>query len=806
MKTNLTLFHFFLFCLIPSFGLSATFTVTNTLDTGAGSLRDAITQANASGGADIINFAVAGTITLGSDLPAISEGLFIDGSSAPGWALAAPVIVLDGNNVVNNIIHIQNAAPASHIRGLVLSNANTRGIYLQADNCTVSACFIGTDISGTLAASTNTGIYIQGDNNMIGVNALGNTNLISGNNIGITIFFGTTNNSVVGNLIGTDISGNNAVANTSFGVQVYGDNALIGGNNAAGRNIISGNGNGVQILGDNATVRNNYVGLNTAGNAALGNTGLGILIQGEDAVVGGFGANEGNVVSGNGGEGIGVSSFGYSGAEILGNYIGVDPTGTIAFGNARNGIALNGGATDVIIGGLAAQSRNIISNNGFSGITCNTGRNNFIYGNYIGTDVTATQPMGNQFLGIAFNSAGPNYIGNATAAGANVICDNVLGGISLNGPDSDSSQIKFNYIGTNPAGLLNLGNDGAGVYANGGAEDNEIGGPLAGEGNIIAFNDRGVLINFAGSTRNLIQRNSIYDNVQEGIFLSAGNNNQAAPVLTGFANGPGTTTLFGTFNSAPNTNYRLEFFSSSTNDQGKTFLGFTNITTDGAGAYALAEVLPVTVTGAEPIVSVTATDPNDNTSEFGTSIVLDASFLRVQAEVWGLSGAKLSWEIPTDQEARYFEIEHKQKDKPFATRGQQSTFSLAQGSKQYQYSIPTLAPGLHFFRIKRFDPNGSFSYSSIVQLEVQTTQNIGLKTPNPLSGVTELELSVRQGQYLELNLYSLEGKKLSQIFAAELESDSRQKLSFDASRYPAGLYLLELKSSQGVKAQKVIIE
>ena len=67
----------------------ATFTVTNTNDSGAGSLRQAILDANAAGGADVIVFSLSAnsTITLASDLPKITQDLTIDGSGASGLSV-----------------------------------------------------------------------------------------------------------------------------------------------------------------------------------------------------------------------------------------------------------------------------------------------------------------------------------------------------------------------------------------------------------------------------------------------------------------------------------------------------------------------------------------------------------------------------------------------------------------------------------------------------------------------------------------------------------------------------------------------
>ena len=124
----------------------------------------------------------------------------------------------------------------------------------------------------------------------------------------------------------------------------------------------------------------------------------------------------------------------------------------------------------------------------------------------------------------------------------------------------------------------------------------------------------------------------------------------------------------------------------------------------------------------------------------------------------------------------------------------------------YEYTLPSLPPGKHYFRIKRKGPNGASSYSAIVQLEIKAQENLVLNIPQVLNGMAEIGLSVRQGQYIEIRLYNLEGKMLDQIFQGELEDESRIRIQFNADRYPSGLYLIKAQSSQESLSQKVLIK
>jgi hypothetical protein len=128
---------------------AATFTVTSTADAGPGTLRQAITDANAAGGADTIEFNIVGagvhTIVPASALPQITGPVTIDGYTQPGATAntngpelgtnAQLMIEIDGTNTgalnTNAILHFMPTADGSAVRGLVLNRAASSGILVE---------------------------------------------------------------------------------------------------------------------------------------------------------------------------------------------------------------------------------------------------------------------------------------------------------------------------------------------------------------------------------------------------------------------------------------------------------------------------------------------------------------------------------------------------------------------------------------------------------------------------------------------------------------------------------------------------
>jgi titin len=236
------------------------------------------------------------------------------------------------------------------------------------------------------------------------------------------------------------------------------------------------------------------------------------------------------------------------------------------------------------IGGTAAEARNVISGNGQNaGIQVSTSSVSgpVIQGNYIGTDVTGTVALGNFFgIWLNFSQFGNAMIGGTTSAAANLISGNQSDGVLI-GSNTRNTQILGNRIGTDITGTNALGNGGNGVKIINAAPNNRIGGLFTGEANTIAFNvGNGVFLEGPTATGNAIRANKIFANGGLGIDIfgegvtpnDAGdgdqgpNNAQNFPVLTSVTPNSSPNTVNGTLNSAPNTQFRIDFYSNTSCD------------------------------------------------------------------------------------------------------------------------------------------------------------------------------------------------------------------------------------------------
>ena len=315
-----------------------------------------------------------------------------------------PIVELNGAGAGAVANGITITAGGTTVRGFVVNRFTRSGILLStAGNNTVAGNYIGASASGTgSAANGGYGVEITGSaGNVIGGSATADRNVIAWNTLhGIYIDGTGGNNTIAGNYIGVNAAGAAAAPNR-YGIWINSTSGnTIGGSAASQRNVISGNtwsSIRIETGGSNNTIRGNHIGTNASGNASLPNN-LGINLMGSSGnTIGGTGAGEGNVISGNMNFGIQVA---YEAASnvIQGNTIGLDPGRTVAIPNTAHGIAFTGGATPPYptgntVGGIGAGAGNVISGNGGSGVevmkgTGNAILTNSIYGNgWIGIDL-----------------------------------------------------------------------------------------------------------------------------------------------------------------------------------------------------------------------------------------------------------------------------------------------------------------------------------------------------------------------------------------------------------------------------------
>ncbi|MFM1920892.1 MAG: hypothetical protein RLZZ303_2526 [Candidatus Hydrogenedentota bacterium] len=399
-----------------------------------GSVSGLIARGNTLGG--VILEGGAGKNTIGGTAPGarnvisgnLGEGILITGSTT------------NQNLIIGNYIGLQIGGNAALPNGTASPAGNGDGIRLTsgADSNTIGGPAAGE--RNYIAGNTDDGIEIRGDDinnveiagNYIGVNVAGTAAVPNGGD-GVRLDQGARS-CVIGGF--TLSHGNLISGNTGAGVRLRtaANNTLR--NNAIGLDaplaLPIPNAIGVVV---EAGSSGNAIGVVNGGNAISGNTTFGVDIVG----TGNASETELNT--------------------LRANRIGTNPAGTAAIPNGSAGVRLSAGAEANTLGGSLAGEGNVLSGNGAEGVllTGSNTKDNVIQGNTIGAALDGVTPLGNASDGIRISDANNTTIGGETAAHGNLIAHNGNEGVEISGAAAAINTMRRNRITANGAGIPNRG-------------------------------------------------------------------------------------------------------------------------------------------------------------------------------------------------------------------------------------------------------------------------------------------------------------------------------------------------------------
>ena len=423
--------------------------VSNTTDHDPGSLRWAILNANKNGGANVIQFDIPGdsgsvqTIFLQSGpLPALTAPATIDGTKQADYS-NHPLIVLDGsllkqNNIVADGLTISGSGAT--VKSLAIDNFSGNGVVVNdpaldngsdttavVSNVTLESLFIGVDALGNNAepnagdgillsagvqhaqVGTTTAGNLIANNGGAGIHVVGRDNTPADLNLAAA---SAKRNNIEGNTIGASLADGSSIFDDQPSLRAAGnggDGIFLDFHTSANYladNVIGGNGgNGINLrLTAFNLIDGNLIGTDAQGNA-LGNAQDGILVQG-GSILNRIGDEKpgdlitaANTITDNGGNGIHITGSGTSNNVVGGNVIGAvthgkETTQQSVLGNLGDGVLIDGGASNNLIGVGPSTAGNIV---GINPPIVSTG-NKIDYNQGQGVEITgagATAVLGN---------------------------------------------------------------------------------------------------------------------------------------------------------------------------------------------------------------------------------------------------------------------------------------------------------------------------------------------------------------------------------------------------------------------------
>ncbi|MDB5352773.1 MAG: hypothetical protein JWN86_4020 [Planctomycetota bacterium] len=502
-----------------------TFTVLNNNDSGFGSIRQAILNANTHPGVDTIDFKLPSdqlAIRPISLLPTITDPTILDATTQPGFA-GSPIVELNGSKLASSptapvFAGLTVTAPGTTIRGLIIDGWVTNGIALLGGS--------GSKVVGSsIHDNGDSGIYVsRSSNNTIGGTTAADRDVISGNAfVGVQIIDGSSHNQILGSYIGVDASGSRPFGNGLDGV-ILADSPdnTIGGTAPGAGNVISANGEAnVQVYSGGSmgnAIVGNLIGTDSTGQhgfsqsatASRGETNVGIFLNAASR-----NTIAGNVISG-AEAGVEVYTSSATSNLIINNRIGTDLLGTRAVPNSI-GVLLYGSPGNTV-GGFVGGQGNVISGNALANVRIEgqTASRNLIAGNLIGLDISGMTVLDSAIDGLFLSNSPGNTIGGVIPGAGNVIAGYQSVGIQILGTPASNNLVVGNLIGTTSAGVkAGSGLDGIVVTDSSGTT---IGGTASGSGNIVVGNqDAGIAIIGNAATANVVQGNTLRGNGVNGI-------------------------------------------------------------------------------------------------------------------------------------------------------------------------------------------------------------------------------------------------------------------------------------------------
>lgn len=596
----------------------------------------------------------------------ITENYF--GTNNTGTA-ASSFTVASGNDAVNGVTI--NGSNDNTISNNVIANSKQDAIKIEATSLRniIDNNIIGFDKTGTIAISNGVLLGKNAFPSSWGININGNSNFteIRNNLVGNSIngsgirSQNSSSHTIEENIIGLDITGLVKHGNIGQGVLLEGGNG-----STIHKNLISGNGNssigtddvssitghGIELRNSNSnTVTGNWVGLDSTGNAIIGNEMNGIYVQnGSSNTIGGADLEDRNIVGGNGfghvatepdysRHGIQIDGNFFTGNpaangnQVINNWVGIGTDGTTNLGNSEDGISVYRNSFSTLV-----EDNIVVYNN--EGIFIQThSDNNEVYGNYVGLLPDGVTAVGNTNDGIKIHSGEGNIIGGTTSGQENYIVGHGQHGIHLTIGGSqgtfdeeaaDNNMIQNNIVGHDGSNTA-WANAGNGIQIADGSSSNIVGGTGTNESNLIANNGgNGIVVNGITTIQNTFIANEIYCNGDRGIeldntgnenFASSGSGSSATLYVDNASTAPN---FFGIapLNTATIHVYDLGECNTCGEDenhaaQGKTYLGTATFSSTTGEWEFDASAFP-SVTN----ITVTATDDEGNTSEFAQCVTV----------------------------------------------------------------------------------------------------------------------------------------------------------------------------------------
>ncbi|GAB5518552.1 MAG: hypothetical protein RhofKO_08030 [Rhodothermales bacterium] len=216
---------------------------------------------------------------------------------------------------------------------------------------------------------------------------------------------------------------------------------------------------------------------------------------------------------------------------------------------------------------------------------------------------------------------------------------------------------------------------------------------------------------------------------------------------------------------------------------------------------ALSHFFVVTGTTLDLRVTVSADDGSEEFAfddfQLEHSAVLPVELTMFEAKA-NQDDVLLQWHTVSETNNAGFEIEHRAEEHVW----KRLNFVSGQGNtleaQAYRYTVPNLAPGVHSFRLKQVDYDGTFAYSPEVEISVAVAETYRLTTayPNPFRAETHFTLDLRDAESVRVVVFDMLGREVAVLHEGILAGQMRHQFTMDGANLPSGMYVYRVEGQR----------